>query len=93
MATHFLDTHMNFRMSSEDKNLIASAARLRGLKLNTYVRQKLLEVAERDIAELNQNQTLLLSNEDWERFVEIMEAPIKINQNLKRAFQEFDAND
>lgn len=46
---HSMDSHMNLRMSSEDKLIIETAARLKGFKPNTYARIKLLEIAEKDI--------------------------------------------
>jgi uncharacterized protein (DUF1778 family) len=88
MASSF-DSHMNFRMSARDKKIIETAAKLKGLKPNTYARQKLLEVAEKDIAEMSQMNTLILSDSDWKLFVEIMESPVKINKNLQNAIASF----
>lgn len=89
MSAHFMDSHLNFRMSSHDKRIVETAAKLRGLKPNTYARQKLLEAAEKDISELNQQNTLILSEGDWKFFLETMEAPIEINLNLKKAVKDF----
>lgn len=89
MTAHFMDSHMNFRMSSRDKKTVETAARLKGLKPNTYARQKLLENAERDISEAYQFNTLVLSDSDWERFLAVMEAPIQENENLKRAVNSY----
>ena len=88
MSSSF-DSNINFRVSAHDKKLIETAAKLKGLKPNTYARQKLLEVAEKDISEMSQINTLILSNNEWAQFVKIMEAPIKINQNLKKAISDF----
>jgi uncharacterized protein (DUF1778 family) len=76
-------------MSVRDKKIIETAAKLKDLKPNTYAPQKLLEVAEKDIAEMSQINTLILNNSEWEKFIEIMEAPIKINKNLKKAITKF----
>lgn len=84
-----MDSHMNFRMSSKDKKTIEIAAKLSGSKPNTYARQKLLEVAEQDIAKMNQLNSLVISNDDWEVFIKTMEAPVKINKKLLKAVQEF----
>ncbi len=89
MPAHSMDSHLNFRMSSKDKKIIETAALLSGLKPNTYARKRLLEVAEKDIVELNQVNTLILSDQDWDHFMEIMEAPVKINKNLKKAISDF----
>lgn len=85
-----MNSHMNFRMSSDDKKIIEAAARLKGFKPNTYARMKLLEIAERDIREMSQLNNLILNEKDWEQFVQIMEAPVQTNENLKRAIREFD---
>jgi uncharacterized protein (DUF1778 family) len=89
MSPQSMDSHLNFRMSSHDKKMIEAAAQFRGLKPHTYSRQKLLEAAEKDLAEMNQLNTLSLSDTDWEHFLAIMEAPVRINQNLKKAVKKF----
>lgn len=90
MSTHSsMDSNLNFRMSSHDKQIIETAARLNGLKPNTYARQKLLEVAQKDISKLSKLNTLVTSETDWEFFIAIMEAPIIINQRLKKAVKHF----
>lgn len=89
MFPHPMDNHINFRMSSQDKRTIEMAAKLKGLKSNTYARQKLLEAAEKDIAETNQLNVLVLNQADWEIFLEIMNAPVRINKNLKKAVKNF----
>lgn len=87
--SHHMDSHMNFRMSLKDKKTIETAAKLTGFKPNTYARQKLLEVAEQDITKINQVNSLVISADDWETFVKIMEAPVKINKKLHKAVQDF----
>ncbi len=89
MTAQSMDNHLNFRMSSHDKRIIETAARLKGLKPHTYARQKLLEAAEKDVAEMSQLNTLILNQVDWEFFLSIMEAPVQINQNLKKAVKNF----
>ncbi len=84
-----MDSHMNFRMLADDKAIIEAAAYLNGLKPQTYARQKLLEIAKKDIAEMNHSNTLVLDNESWYEFVAIMEAPIEVNVNLKAAVANF----
>lgn len=79
---------MNFRMTEKDKKIIETAALLKGFKPNTYARMKLLEVAEKDIAEMGQINTLILSNKDWEQFMQIMQEPLQTNENLKQAIRE-----
>jgi uncharacterized protein (DUF1778 family) len=76
-------------MSSNDKKIIETAAMFRGLRPNTYARQKLLEAAEKDVAEMGQLNTVILSEKDWDRMIAIMEAPVKVNKKLKSAVREF----
>lgn len=83
-----MDNHMHFRMSSDDKHLIEEAARLKGLKPNTYARQCLLAAAERDLAESGK-QKLVLNEQDWTLFMSILSAPIKPNKNLKKAVDSY----
>jgi uncharacterized protein (DUF1778 family) len=89
MSAQSMDNHLNFRMSSHDKKMIETAARLQGLKPNTYARRKLLEAAEKDIIEMSQLNSLILNPTDWEYFLNIMEAPVRVNQNLKKAVKNF----
>lgn len=89
MSSQFMDSYMNFRMSLHDKQIIEMAAKLKGLKPNTYARQKLLETAQKDIEEINQFNVLTLSDKDWEKFISVMESPVQINQNLKQGVSHF----
>lgn len=86
---HNMDAHMNFRLFSHDKALIDAAASLAGLRPQTYARQKLLEIAQKEIAEMSLSNTVILKAEDWQRFVDIMEAPVSENKNLKEAVNHF----
>ena len=87
-----MDSHINFRMSSQDKKVIEMAASLKGYKPNTYARQKLLEIAQKDILEMSQIHSLILNEKEWLQFVAIMEAPLQLNDNLKKAIQDFNLN-
>lgn len=89
MSHHSMDSHLNFRMSSHDKKIIETAAKLKGLKPTTYTRQKILAAAEKDILEMSQLNTCILSSADWEIFLTIMNAPIKTNPHLKKALENF----
>lgn len=86
---HNMDSHMNFRMLADDKAIIEAAAYLKGLKPQTYARQKLVESAKKDIAEMSHSNTLILDSEGWEQFIAIMDAPIHVNKNLKAAVADF----
>ena len=84
-----MDSHLNFRMSFKDKKIVETAAKLKGFKLNTYARQKLIEIAKKDIDSMSQSNHLILSEADWNEFIKIMESPVPINPNLLKAIQEF----
>lgn len=84
-----LNSHLNFRMSSHDKKLIEVAATLNGMKPQTYARQKILEAAEKDIIEKEHLNSIVMSNQDWECFMDVMKAPVIINKNLKNAVKKF----
>lgn len=92
MSHDTLDTHINFRISTHDKNVIETAARLKGVKFNTYARQKLLSIAEQEIIEMNKSNTIFLNESEWHQFMELMDAPIHINKNLKKAISSFNDN-
>lgn len=89
MSSQSMDSHLNFRMSSHDKKIIEMAAKLKGLRPNTYARQKLLEAAEKDIAAMSQLNTLILTQNDWKVFLDIMEAPVQVNKKLKKAVKDY----
>lgn len=84
-----MDTHMNFRMFAADKSIIEAAANLKGLKPQTYARQRLVEIAKKDVAEMSLSNTLVLDQKGWEQFIAIMDAPISMNKKLKAAVAEF----
>lgn len=89
MGMQSMDSHFNFRMSGEDKRLIEMASKLMGLRSNTYARQKLIEAAKHDIEQMNQFNSLTLSESDWDMFMQVMESPVKINKNLKKAVSDY----
>lgn len=84
-----MNSHLNIRMSAEDKKTIETAAKLKGLKLNTYVCKKILEAAEKDIAEMNQLNTLSSNEGDWQQFLDMMEVPDQLNKDLKKSVKRF----
>jgi uncharacterized protein (DUF1778 family) len=89
MSVFSMDNHMHFRMSSNDKQLIEEAAKLKGIKPNAYARQCLIAAAERDLAELSQQNRIVLNEEDWDVFMHMLQAPVAENKNLKRAMSSY----
>ena len=61
-------------MPSNDKKI--TTAKLKGCKLN---------VAPKKITEMSQLNSLTLNQTDWEFVLDVMEAPVQLNQNLKKA--------
>lgn len=89
MSMQSMNDHFNFRMSTDDKKLIETAARLMGFKSNTYARQKLVEAAKHDIELINQSHSMILDEKDWEQFVNVMESPVKLNKNLHQGVKNY----
>lgn len=80
-----LGTHMHFRIADQEKLLVEQAAKLVGLKPNTYARRRLLEAVEKDLETLSNEQKLFLDEETWDQLVAIIEKPYEENRKLKRA--------
>lgn len=84
--------YLQCRINSEDKELIKKGAKVRGFdEVSDYVRSLALEAAKKDIEQAVLNNKVVLSEEEWNRFLEIMETPMKTNDNLKKAFEKLDA--
>lgn len=81
-----MNSHLNLRMSNYDKKIVESAAKIKGLKPQTYSRQTLLEAAKKDI----ESQSYLTLNErDWDFLLEMLDAPIDTNIALRKAAEDF----
>lgn len=84
------DTVLQFRVNFHDKSTIQRAAELKGLEPSMYIRSLILENAKNEIRRADKvlNQ-IFLSSEKWEQFIEIMNAPVTVNENLKKDFADF----
>lgn len=89
MASHVMDSQFNFRMSTDDRQLIEGAARFLGLKPNTYARKRLREAAHKDLEEALERRHLVLSEKEWDHFMAIIEAPIPHLPKLEAASRRF----
>jgi uncharacterized protein (DUF1778 family) len=83
------DEYLQARVSREDKEQIEMAARLAGLDVSVYIRLHVLKAAKRDLENQAQESHVLLSGKEWDQFMKIMEAPPQLNENLRRAFRDF----
>lgn len=91
MSDQSMDTHMHFRLSEKDKKVIEAAAKIKGLKPNTYARQRLVEVAEKDLSEMNSLNTVILNENEWDKFMYLMDAPFEENKHLRKAIDDFNS--
>ena len=83
--------YLQCRINPEDKELIKKGAKARGFgEVSDYVRSLALEAAKKDIEEASLKNKVVLSEKEWNRFLEIMETSMKPNDNLKRAFEKLD---
>lgn len=89
MLPYSMDRHFNFRMSSKDKKIIEMAAKLSGLKPQTYARQKLIEAAEKDIKDKDIFGSITVNQEDWDFLLELMKSPVQANPHFKKALQDY----
>ena len=83
--------YLQCRISPEDKEVIRKGAKARGFdEVSDYVRSFALEAAKKDIEEAALDNKVVLSQDEWNRFLEIMETPAEPNLNLQKAFEKLD---
>ena len=82
-------SYLQARVSEEDKEQIEAAARTAGLDVSVYIRYHVLQAARRDLAKAEKEGRVLFSEKEWEQFMEIMNAPVRPNESLRRAFDDF----
>jgi uncharacterized protein (DUF1778 family) len=78
--THTESTRINLRTSPEAKALIERAAALMGTSVSGFMLQNAYEAAQRIVAD---NDTLMLSQRDFEAFVAACENPPPPNPALR----------
>ena len=79
-------SRIDLRVSPEQKELLERAASLRGLSLSSYLLSNSIETARRDI---ESHEKLVLSDNDRNLFLSLMENPPEPNQALKSAMRRF----
>lgn len=79
-------SRVDLRVSPEQKELLERAASLRGLSLSSYLLSNGIEAAIKDI---ESHEKLVLSDNDRDLFLSLMENPPEANQALKSAMRRF----
>jgi len=80
--------YIHLRITANDKEKIELGAYLTGVHPSEYVRRHALLAANSDIEEQNVKNNIVLSPEDWERFITVIESDEQtIQPNLKKAFE------
>ena len=77
---------IDLRVSKEQKELLETAASIKGLSLSSYLLTNCLSIAQADIVE---HQKLVLSDRDRDLFLSLVANPPQPNQDLVAAMQEF----
>ena len=86
MSVSSKTSRIDLRVSKEQKELLETAASIKGISLSAYLLSNCLEIAQADIAE---HQKLVLSDRDRDLFLSLIAHPPKPNQDLVEAMQEF----
>ncbi|WP_297082839.1 DUF1778 domain-containing protein [uncultured Demequina sp.] len=80
MATTARDSQIQVRVSSTDKEFIRLAAEASGQDLSSFVLQHAKAAADQVLAE---RSTFTLSDEDYDAFVERLDAPARVLPGLQ----------
>ncbi len=80
------DSRIDLRVTSDQKALLERAASLKGVSLSAYTLLNLLPIAQADI---NDQETLTLSNRDRDLFLSALETPPALKGSLKSAISNY----
>lgn len=75
------DAHIHLRAKASERDLIDRAAKMKGVSRTQYILAAALEKAAED---LGAEVTLILSDEQYDRFAEMLDNPPEPNAALKR---------
>ena len=81
MKIELSDTHIHLRAKAGERNLIDQAAQLRGMNRTQFIMSAALEKANEA---LQVSSTLFLSEEQYDKFVQLLDNPPAANTALKR---------
>lgn len=84
MAVALKDVRIDLRANTNEKNLLERAAELKHISLSSYILSSSLKQAQLDLIE---NETLILSNEDRDLVMSVLENPPEPNEALKGLFK------
>ena len=76
------DDRLDVRISKEDKDLIETAATLKGQKMSAFVIENMRSIAQQVI---ETSRTISLSDQAWDTFVAMIESPPEPSESLRRA--------
>jgi uncharacterized protein (DUF1778 family) len=79
------DDRIQLRIPSSKKEIIAKAAKLENKSLSKFVLDQAYEQAQRILSD---NGEYILTAEQWEHFMQALEAPPKDLPNLRKLFAE-----
>lgn len=79
-------SRIDLRVSQEQKELLETAASIKGISVSAYLLANCLEKAQVDLA---QHQKLVLSDRDRDLFLSLIANPPKPKQDLVEAMKEF----
>jgi uncharacterized protein (DUF1778 family) len=77
---------IDLRVNKEQKDLLETAASIKGISLSAYLLANCLETAKADIAK---HQKLILSDRDRDLFLSLIANPPQPKPDLVEAMQEF----
>jgi uncharacterized protein (DUF1778 family) len=80
------DTRIDLRVTEQQKALLEKAASLRGISLSAYTLFHLLPLAQQEI---EASEKLILSNQDRDLFLSVLENPPQLQGKLKTAIKKY----
>jgi uncharacterized protein (DUF1778 family) len=81
MSNITADTHIHLRAKSSERDLIDQAAQLKGMNRTQFIMSAALEEANET---LQASSTLFLSEEQYDKFIHLLDNPRAPNAALKR---------
>ena len=84
--TQLKEDKLNIRVNQKDKILIEKAAGILGLNASAFVLENALRAARRELANI---ETLALSRDDSQIFLQLLTNPPAPNKALKEIFAEY----
>ncbi len=85
MAITVKTNRIDIRLSDTDKAVLEKAAQYNRQSLSSYIISVVMKQAQMDLME---NEMITLSNEEWDRFVYLLENPPKANKALRDLMHE-----